>query len=107
MLEVASVAEAGEVVDVLVAHLERALEDQGLEHSRVKPTVRLSVVAQRGVSYRGVLQRQHERLAEVGVDVPDLDRAAGRGRECPQIAERLNLEIPPQRIGKRFVLIRA
>ena len=69
------------MVDVVVGHPERALEDQRLEHRGVEPPVRLGVVRQGGVGDRLVLEREHPRLAEMGVDVAEAHRLPVRRRE--------------------------
>ena len=87
---------------------ERALEDQRLEHRGVEPAVGLGVVGQRRVGDRLVLEREHERLAEVGVDVAEPDRLAVRpGASSAVLVEPLDLEVAPERVGQRLVLVGA
>ena len=96
------------MVDVLVGHPERALEDQRLEHGGVEAAVGLGVVRQRGVGDRLVLERQHERSPEVGVDVADPDRVrvALRGERVGAV-ELLDVEVAPDRLRERLVLVGA
>ena len=85
------------MVDVVVGHRQGALEDQRLEHGRIEPPVGLGMVRERRVGDPRVLQRQHERLLEVGVDVADLHRASWQRHEVGRVRERLDLEVASQR----------
>ena len=102
---VTRVAEAGEVVDVLVAHAERALEDQRLQYRSVQPSVGLRVAGERLVRKRLVLQGQPERLAEVGIDVPEPDVVGWFGCEVFWTLQALDVEVPPDRGGEGLMLI--
>ena len=68
------------MVDVVVGQAERALEEQRLEHRRVEPAVGLGEAVERAVGDRLVLEREAERLLEVGVDVAHGQRPVAVGR---------------------------
>ena len=106
MREVAGVAKSREVVDVLVGHLQRALENQGFEHRRVEPSVGLGVLAQGSVGDRRVLQCEHEGPAEVRVDVthPQLTISCFGWSEVCSVVELLQVEVAPDRGGERLLL---
>ncbi len=105
LVEVTRVPEPSHVVDVLVAHLERALEDQRLEHGGIEPAVGLGMVGQGAIGDRRVLEREPERLLEVRVDVAE-DDAIARGRgKLRRARQRLDLEVVSDRGGQRLVLL--
>ena len=93
------------MVDVLIGHPQRALEDQRFEHRGVEPPVRLGAVGQGCVGDRGILQRQHVRAPGERVDVPDLDGVGVTpGLERRSVFEWLQVEVAPDRVRQRLVL---
>ncbi len=86
----ARVVEPAQVRDVVLAHPQRALQQQRLGDRGVEPAVGGRLARQRGVGDRRVLERQPQRAVVVRVEVADPDAAVRR-------AARARRRRPPRR----------
>jgi hypothetical protein len=68
------------VRDVVLAHPQRALEDQRLEHRGVEPAVGVGLVGQRGGDGLRIAQGELQRAPVMGVEVAHAHAVAGGGR---------------------------
>ena len=86
--------------DVVLAHPQRALQQQRLGHRRVEPAIGGRLAGQRGVGDRRVLQREPERAAVVRVEVADPHAAVRRGLELV-LGDLLDVPVAPDRLAQR------
>jgi hypothetical protein len=92
------------VVDVVVGQAQRALQQQRLEDGGVEPPVGVGEPVEGAVGDRLVGEGQPERLAEVGVEVAELQRTVAlRRRQFLDGVERRDLEVLAERRGERLL----
>src|SRR5687768_3724292 len=89
----ARVVQSAEVADVVLAHAQGALEQEGLRDRGVEPAVGRGLAREGGVGRRRVLEREPERAAVVGVEVTDADAAVGGGLGLERVGRDL-LDVP-------------
>ena len=100
------VVEAAQMGDVVLGHVEGAVQDDRLEHGRVEPAVGLGHAGERVVGDRLVLQGEAERALEEAVHVAERHPVvSGRRLELAWIVELLDVEVPPGDVANRDLLV--
>ena len=88
--------------DVVLAHAERALQQQRLGHGGVEPAVGVRLAGQRGVGDRRVLEREPQRAPVVRVEVADPHAAVAGGRGLEVVLrDLLDVPVAPDRLAQR------